>query len=75
MGMSGYASRDFPPERLVVDPDVALLFAGRKRTATAVTAPLTVWNTQNPRWPSPKTAPSDRALLLLRATHIFRSSD
>jgi hypothetical protein len=28
---------DFEPERLVVDPDVDLLFAGRKRTETALT--------------------------------------
>jgi len=39
MGMSGYASGDVPFERLVVDPDVDLLFAGRKRTETAFTAP------------------------------------
>jgi hypothetical protein len=30
---------DFVPERLVVDPDVDLLFAGRKRTETALTLP------------------------------------
>ncbi|NBV44120.1 MAG: hypothetical protein EBR86_00375 [Planctomycetia bacterium] len=30
---------DFEPERLVVDPDVDLLFAGRKRTETALTVP------------------------------------
>jgi hypothetical protein len=30
---------DFPPERIVVDPDVELLFAGRKRAETALAAP------------------------------------
>ena len=30
---------DFEPERIVVDPEVDLLFAGRKRTETALTAP------------------------------------
>jgi hypothetical protein len=30
---------DFPAERIVVDPDVELLFAGRKRTETALPAP------------------------------------
>jgi len=29
----------FAPERIVVDPDVDLLFAGRKRTETALTVP------------------------------------
>ena len=30
---------DFPPERIVVDPEVELLFAGRKRTETALALP------------------------------------
>ena len=30
---------DFPPARLVVDPDVDLLFAGRKRAETTLSAP------------------------------------
>jgi hypothetical protein len=30
---------DFPPERIVVDPDVELLFAGRKRAETALAVP------------------------------------
>jgi hypothetical protein len=30
---------DFLPERIVVDPDVELLFAGRKRAETALAAP------------------------------------
>ena len=30
---------DFPPPRIVVDPDVELLFAGRKRTETALARP------------------------------------
>ena len=30
---------DFAPERIVVDPDVDLLFAGRKRTETTLAAP------------------------------------
>jgi len=30
---------DFAPERIVVDPDVDLLFAGRKRTETTLTLP------------------------------------
>ena len=30
---------DFPPERIVVDPEVELLFAGRKRTETSLTLP------------------------------------
>ena len=32
-------STDFPPVRLVVDPDVDLLFAGRKRAETALPGP------------------------------------
>ena len=30
---------DFPPERIVVDPEVELLFAGRKRAESALPAP------------------------------------
>jgi hypothetical protein len=30
---------DFLPERIVVDPDVELLFAGRKRAETALASP------------------------------------
>jgi len=30
---------DFEPERIVVDPEVDLLFAGRKRTETSLTTP------------------------------------
>jgi hypothetical protein len=30
---------DFLPERIVVDPDVELMFAGRKRAETALASP------------------------------------